>query len=100
MKDRLPMDDTVKAAIKKMTERIRQWSHLTAWDWGYDPSDEDIADRKSKIDNICDEIDELGNREKLTVGEFESVRQKLNKYGAFPLLDDLRAVTDAIQRAA
>jgi hypothetical protein len=93
------MDDTVKAAIKKMTEGIRKWSHLTAWDWGYDPSDEDIADRKSKIDNICDEIDELGNREKLTVGEFESVRQKLNKYGAFPLLDDLRAVTDAIQRA-
>jgi hypothetical protein len=93
------MDDTVKAAIKKMTDGIRQWSHLTAWDWGYDPSDEENADRKSKIDIICDEIDELGNREKLTVGEFESVRQKLNKHGAFPLLNDLRAVTNAIQRA-
>ena len=70
------MDDTVKAAIKKMTDGIRQWSHLTAWDWGYDPSDEEIADRKSKIDNICDEIDELGNREKLTVGEVGAAKAK------------------------
>ena len=92
------MDDAFKAAIKKMTDHIRKWSHQTARDWGYDPTPEEIEDRKSKIDNICDDIDELGNREKLTVGEFESVRQTLNKYGAFPLLDDLRAVTDSIQR--
>jgi hypothetical protein len=91
------MDDAVKAAIKKMTDHIRNWSHQTAWDWGYDPTPEEIVDRKSKIDQICDEIDELAEREKLTVGEFESVRQKLNKHGAFPLLDDLRAVTGAIQ---
>ena len=91
------MDDAVKAAIKKMTDHIRKWSHQTAWDWGYDPTPEEIVDRKSKIDQICDEIDELAEREKLTVGEFESVRQKLNKHGAFPLLDDLRAVTGAIQ---
>ena len=76
---------------------IGVWSHQTAWDWGCDPTREGIEDRKSKIDNICDEIDGLGDREKLTVGEFESVRHKLNKYGAFPLLDDLRAVTDAVQ---
>jgi adenine-specific DNA methylase len=71
------MDDAVKAAIKKMTDHIRKWSHQTAWDWGYDPTPEEIEDRKSKIDNICDVIDALGDREKLTVGEFESVRQTL-----------------------
>jgi hypothetical protein len=91
------MEDLVKAAIKKMTDHVRKWSHLTAWDIDHNPTNEEIAGRKSEIDQICDEIDQLGERKNLTIGEFEAVRQKLSRHFAYPLLGDLRGVTDAIQ---
>jgi hypothetical protein len=75
-----------------MTDHVR--NHLTAWDH---PTEEQIAERKSKIDKVCDEIDALGDRENLTVNEFDSVRHRLDEHFAYPLLTDLNAVVHAIQ---
>lgn len=92
----------ISEAIATLTQHVRKWAHITAWDTVRWPTEEEIAARRAAIESVCDEIDDFANRSKsedTRFVDFEVLRAKLNKHSAFPLLTHINDVADAFQKA-
>jgi hypothetical protein len=92
-------NDPIARAIATLTQQVRKYAHITAWNFDHWPSDGEIAIRKSAIEAVCDEMDALAQRPDSTFHDFESLRHKLALHGAYPLLSHVSAVADAFLAA-
>jgi hypothetical protein len=94
--------DWLKEAIMAVAQHVREHAHTTAWDIDHLPSVHEIEARASAIKAVCDEMDSLVERvvsEDVRFHDFEQLRQKLSKLGAYPLLADLSNVAQAFASA-
>ena len=94
--------DWMRESIAAVTEHVRKTAPITAWDVDHLPSAQEIEARESAIKTACDEMDALAERvasEDVRFDDFEQLRHKLNKLGAYPLLADLSNVAQAFASA-
>jgi hypothetical protein len=90
--------EVIAIAIRKSVQYVREHAGMGVWDTARLPTSEETAERKAKVEAICDEMDALADRavrEDVRFPEYEELRSKLADLSAYPLHDDISAVSMA-----